>query len=419
MNFNEEMRGTTAEADIVEDTSMSTENEQAVNLEKTTGTVDEEADVAQDPVASAPDSAASGDVQPEDTQAADPAPRRGQTEAGKIRDIVRQARQEDMDQGKIVSIDGGRLRESTSTEAGRVLKTAQEIWNSYRNKQKLTAMITEVITPKGLPPVPVAKYNEFRILFDPADFVRPESLSGDGQNRNNQIRGQLQRRIGGEVEFIVTGIESIQEAAKDPNSTILLDPSNRVVRGSRKAALKKDQDDSWFTENPRRAPKVQVGSRVEAQISMVRPQVLTVVACGVEIDIPVRNVSDTFIADLTQDRNYSIGGTVVIQITDIHIEDGEVLADAVVQGKQIQKKEAARIAQLLAQGNTISEFGEIVRINDLGTLVTVRLESGATCRCNQNATGDRALVGDQWLIKVNYANPENGRIGGFLTHFIR
>lgn len=417
MNFND--LNTTADTQPEEDTAMYTENEPIEAREETTG---EEVVEPREPENAAPKPGAA-DTVPNETQegpqAEVSAPSRGQVEADKIRDIVRQARQEDLAQGKIVSIDGGRLRESTSTESGRVLKTAQEIWNSYRNKQKLTARITEVITPKGLPPVPVAKYNEFRVLFDPADFVRPESLTGDAQNQNFQIRSQLQRRIGGEVDFIVTGIESIQEVAKDPGSTVLLDPSNRVVRGSRKAALKKDQEESWFTSDARHAPKVGVGSRVEAHISLVRPRVLTVVACGVEIDIPVRDVSDAYVKDLTEDRAYAIGGTVVIQITDVQIENGEVFAEAIVQGDQVQKKEAARIAQLLAQGNTISEFGEIVRINDLGTLVTVQFESGATCRCNQNASGDRALVGDQWLIKVHYANPETGRISGFLSHFIR
>lgn len=343
-----------------------------------------------------------------------------QSEYTKTRDIVRKSFQDDMAKGKIISIDGT-LKDSTSTEARRVQETARDLLLSNMNRTKLTAVLSEVLIPRNLPPVPVAKYKEFRIMFNPADFVNFKSLSDNPDIRNGQIRSRLQKRIGSEVDFIVESVENFQGSIKDNNVTELLDPKNRLARGNRRAVMLQKQNQFWFSDGTDKSSAVVIGSMVETRIVSVRPELLTVEALGVEIDIPVRDVGSSYIADLTEDEKYAVGGTVVVKITDIDYDGEEIRAKASIRAltADVQMEEANRIAKLLDQQGTLSVAGEVVRINDMNTTVQIRLDSGAVCRCRQNTNGKNALIGDVWLVKINRANTDNGNLDGFLTHFIR
>lgn len=341
------------------------------------------------------------------------APRR-QSTIGTFSDLAHDTFQEDLAEGgRVISI-GGQLE--AKTEAKRVLETVQKLAGSFRNRQPLTAVLTEIMTMEGRDPIPVATFEEFRIMLSPRDFISAEKLKdfSGSPNRAFLIRSRLQRRIGSEIEFIV-------KSAKGGDGADAVDPDHRLAVGDRRAAMVARRSQYWVPDEEGEAI-IKAGSRVETRVVSVRPQAMVVEAMGVEIAIPVRDVSSTYIRDLTVDGPYHVGDKVVVLITKAEVENAKTIeAEAGIRALEVnpQIKEAKRLAPMLDGHGTVTQVGEIVHIDPMNTYVLVRITGGAVCRCPQRGAGRVALKGDLWSVKVSKVSTENGYIDGYLTHYIR
>lgn len=340
------------------------------------------------------------------------APRR-QSTIGTFSDLARETFQDDLAEGRVISI-GGQLE--AQTEAKRVLETVQKLAGSFRNRQPLTAVLTEVMVLDGRDPIPVATFDEFRIMLSPRDFISADmlkKLNGD-VHRTAVIRSRLQKRIGSEIEFIVS-------SAKGGDGADAVDPDHHLAVGDRRAAMLMRRSQYWVPDEEGESI-IKAGSRVEARVLSVRPQALIIEVMGVEIVVPVREVSNRYIRDLTVDGPYHVGDKVVVLITKAEVDnERQIVAEASIRALEPdpQIKEAKRLAPMLDGHGTITQVGEIVHIDPMDTYVLVRIQGGAVCRCPQQRAGRHALRGDLWSVKVAKVNTENGYIDGYLTHYIR
>lgn len=340
-------------------------------------------------------------------------PQRRQTTIGTLSDIAHDTFQEDLEGGRVISI-GGTLE--AKTEAKRVLETVQKLAGSFRNRQPLAAVLTEIMTIEGRDPIPVATFEEFRIMLSPRDFISGDKLKElrSTPNRAAAIRSRLQKRIGSEIEFIV-------KSAKGGDGADAVDPDHRLAVGDRVAAMLARRSQYWAPDEDGESI-IKAGSRVEARVVSVRPQAIVIEAMGVEIAIPVREVSSVYIRDLTTDGPYHVGDKVVALITKADVENARTIeAEASIRVLEAnpQTKEAKRLAPMLDGHGSITQVGEVVYIDQMNTYVLVRIQGGAVCRCPQNTAGRVALKGDLWSVKVSRVDTEKGFIDGYLTHYIR
>ena len=267
---------------------------------------------------------------------------------------------------------------------------------------------------KDKDPAPVATFGEFRILLQAKDFLNMRAFDGmDPDTRFSQIRSRLQKRIGSEIEFLL-------ERTVDPSQSPI-DQDNRLAVGSRRSALMVRRQQYWMPGRDGRTV-IQAGSRVETRVISVSPQSMVIEAMGVEITVPVRDVSNVYVHDLTEDGPYHVGDRVVALITEVQGETADrITAKASIKALEAnpQAKEAKRLALMLDSEGAATEVGRIVYIDSMNTFVLVSVHGGATCRCPQPPAGRKALRDDLWSVKITHVDENSGHIDGFLTHFIR
>lgn len=329
------------------------------------------------------------------------------TVVGRLNAVAENALADDIASGKILSIDG---QLKASTESQFIRETVEDLAQSFANRTPLTATISEIYTPKEGTPRPVAIYKAFRIYFDPSDFMDMTKLSQDESIRYKQIRAHLNRRIGSEIDFVVkdakgVGIKAINETA-------------HIAAGDRSAAMLQKRHAYWEPDSRDRSV-IEEGSKVEARVVMVRPTLMIVEVFGVEISVPIEEVSYTYMEDLTRESPYKVGDYVNVLITHISRDENLFKARASIkmlcENKQLE--EARRMEALLEAHNSVTQFGKIVRVTIVN--VFVRLDSGAVLRCPQHNDGRRAVAGDYWAVKVSHADSASGRMEGFLTYFVK
>jgi hypothetical protein len=339
----------------------------------------------------------------------EPRTRRRKSAVGRLNDIVHDAYAGDMADGKILSIHG-ELKASTASQL--ILETAQDLAQSYAARTPLTANISEIYAPEHGTPRPVVVYKAFRIFLDPSDIIDDMSkLSEDETIRRKQIKAYLNRRIGSEIDFIVRDVRNIPGVKA-------IDVENRIAVGDRRAAMLQKRHAYWEPDINGKSV-ISEGSKVESRVVAVRQKSITVEVFGVEIQIPIEDVSYTYMEDLTQESPYKVGDYVNVLITQVDRSGESVKAKASIkmlcENKQLE--EAKRMEALLEANGGITQVGQIVRVTIVN--VFVKLDSGAVLRCPQRPNGRRAVVGDCWSVKVARADSSTGKIDGFLVYFIR
>lgn len=343
---------------------------------------------------------------------ADAAPKKtsrahSRTVVGRLSTVAETALADDIASGKILSING---QLKASTESQFIRETVEDLAQSFANRTPLTATISEIHTPKEGTPRPVAIYKAFRIYFDPSDFMDMTKISQEESVRYKQIRAHLNRRIGSEIDFVVKDAKGVGIKA--------IDQTAHIAAGDRSAAMLQKRHAYWEPDSRGRSV-IEEGSKVEARVVMVRPTLMIVEVFGVEISIPIEEVSYTYMEDLTKESPYKVGDYVNVLITHISCNENIFKAHASIkmlcENKQLE--EARRMETLLEAHNSVTQFGKIVRVTIVN--VFVRLDSGAVLRCPQHNDGRRAVAGDYWAVKVSHADSASGRMEGFLTYFVK
>lgn len=329
------------------------------------------------------------------------------TVVGKLNEVYDNALADDIADGKILSING---ELKATTESKIIHETVEDLALSFANRTPLTATISEIYSPENSTPRPVAIYKAFRIYFDPSDFLDESEYPEDKKMRYRYIRAKLNRRIGAEIDFIVKNVKDI--------GINVIDRKAHICVGDRRAAMLQKRHEFWNQADNGHAI-VEEGTKVEARVIAVRPTIMVIEVFGVEIVVPIEDVSYSYITDLTKDSPYKTGDYVNAVITKIVSDDKGVHAHASIKllSENSQIEEARRIEALLEQHGTVTQYGKVVRVSIVNAFV--RLDSGAVIRCPQSSSGKRAVAGDNWAVKITRAESSTGKMDGFLTYFIK
>ena len=180
-----------------------------------------------------------------------------------------------------------------------------ELRTSLRSKHILTGTLGGVERLRNGACMAIVYYKGRRVVIPATEMVITidGARSNDNKALHNRYAQILNRSLGAEVDFIVSGI----------------DKKGDGVVGSRKAAMQRKQQFYYIPSQNRRRPLVGEGQVVEARIISVGEKNLRVEVFGVECSIMAREVSWEWVEDCND--FFSIGDRVFVKIMQVDAKD--------------------------------------------------------------------------------------------------
>ncbi len=288
----------------------------------------------------------------------------------------------------IHSVDGSRTARTVSESERQKLL---ELTESMRSGRYLTGTIQGVERLPTGEPCAVTYYGGYKVIIPASMAVEVPENQGEKTLEEAQL-SMLNRRLGAEIDYVIRRID---------------EKSGRAV-GNRLMAMNTRKKYFYFTPKPDGSYRVQEGTCCEARVLSVVKGGIFVDLYGIEVYIPLREISYRRIIDAFE--YFAAGDRVVVLIYGINRtadQDVKVLASV----KRTSENPIDKAFDQIQPGNSYT--GSITMIDDYG--VYVSLDVGAECRCryprrNRQAQGARVTV------VIESKNDEKKYLWGFITH---
>lgn len=262
------------------------------------------------------------------------------------------------------------------------------LYRSMKAKVYLVGEIKTVLPPDRLAEAQARlPYGNYTVVI-PADELIPPEKNYNGMEPAEYRERQLNRRLGAEIDYIITGID---EAA-------------HVAVGSRLMAMKLKCAQNWLRTNDKGLYILEEGDLVEARVVAVDRDEITVESFGVETTIRANQLSYDRISNAKE--KFYPGMKVLTRVTridrrdpeDVHIELSVKQAMTNAKPNKIKKYErGARCAGIVSNYAKVGIF--------------VSLEDGIDCLCSF-ARDFSPAVGSQVIVRITKTDVEKGRIWG-------
>lgn len=168
----------------------------------------------------------------------------------------------------------------------------------------------------------------------------------------------LQKRLGSEIDYVVKGI----------------DPNTGLAVGSRKEAMLNKRRHYYLSLTREGTYRVYEGLVCEARVLSVIPEGIFVDIFGVDVFIPLRELSYTRIADAM--GYFEPGDRVLVKITKLDRSDPKNIYVA-ASVKQVASNPTDKALEKIEVGGNYA--GTVTMIDQGG--IFVQLDMGAECRC--------------------------------------
>ena len=328
---------------------------------------------------------------PNDGQTAEPGPADDQQQdSASSRPAPQRLRMPGRRGPRVVSIDAERTVE---TERDKLRNDLLDLVESLKGKKILTGTIQGVERLAANPEMcyAVIYHGDIKVIIPVLEAIE-EPTDYRNQPRGDVLHYLLNKRLGAEVDYIVTHIDQECE----------------VVSASRLAAMALKRREYYFRTDRDGNYQIYEGIRAEARVVSVIRAGIFVDLFGVECYIPLRELSYQRWMDAT--NHYQSGQRVLVKVLEVDRTDrNKPLVTASVKQAGENPYEVA-----LKKYTVDNLYVGTVSMVDL-TGVFVSLDGGIDCLCTHPKRG-RPPRGARVTVRILGINRENNRIWGVITH---
>ena len=289
----------------------------------------------------------------------------------------------------VISIDE---RPSVETEADKAKNDLLDLLESQKTGRILTGTI-QGIERQGDSgrSLAVLYHGDFKVIIPATEAVDPPA-DFRGRDPDEVMHYLLSKRMGAEVDYIVTGI----------------DPKTGLAVGSRLEAMRAKRKEYYLGTDRDGNNLLYSGACAEARVVSVIRAGIFVDLFGLEIYIPLRELSYQRMLDAAV--HYQPGQRILVKVLDVDRSDrNQIKATASV--KQAGENPYEKALRKYTVGNRY--VGTVSMVDTNG--VFVALDGGIDCLCSYPKRG-RPPRGARVTVRILGINHESNRIWGAITH---
>ena len=314
----------------------------------------------------------------------------------KVKEIAESASTEENDSPeRVLTIDAKSRLSTEDTEADIAW---HEIQNAYKTRRVLTGLLSGIEYSDISQYYAVADYNGYRIVIPLKEMFYdfPVNYQGDEYKKAVTAFNKLMNSmLGAKIDFVIKGIDS----------------KSKTVVASRKEAMHKKRQTFYMETDKNGMFRIYVDRIVQARVIAVAEKAIRVEIFGVDVAMPVKDLSWDWIGD-ARDR-FSIGDEILVRIKEVkrdNIKDIYVYADA----RSVTDNRVANLALCKVQGKYAG------RVTDTHKgVVFIRLNNGVNAIAHSCL--DRKLPGkkDDVSFAVTSIDEERCVALGVITRIIK
>ena len=296
---------------------------------------------------------------------------------------------------KILTIDA---KSRITAEDDEAVIAWHEIQNAYITRRVLTGMLSGIEYSETSQYYAVADYNGYRIVIPLKEmfFDFPVNFQGDDYKKAVTAYNKLMNSmLGAKIDFVIKGIDS----------------KTKSVVASRKEAMYKKRQTFYMETDKNGMFRIYEDRIVQARVIAVAEKAIRVEIFGVDVAMPVKDLSWDWIGDARE--RFSIGDEILVRIKEVkreNISDIYVYADA----RSVTDNRVANLALCKVQGKYAG------RVTDTHKgVVYIRLNNGVNAIAHSCL--DRKLPGkkDDVSFAVTSLDEERCVALGVITRIIK
>ena len=294
---------------------------------------------------------------------------------------------------RVLTIDA---REELQSEQEREATLWHEIQNAYRTHRMLTGTLDGVERMDSGLRLAVVDYKGFRVAIPMAEMMLESGSTGADAYSDADLGRILNSRLGGEIDFVVKGIEN----------------KSRSIVASRKDAMLKKRRTFYLDEDAQGQPLIYEGRIVQARVVATAEKMIRVEVFGVECSIRAKFLSWEWVGDARE--KFSIGDRVLVRVLSIDKPDLEHLSITA----DIRSVYASSRTTDLSKCRLQSVYA--AKVTDLHNgVIYIRLNNGVNGIAH--SCFDRRMPGknDDVSFVVTRLDEETGYAVGIITRIIK
>ena len=291
---------------------------------------------------------------------------------------------------RVVSIDEER---SVETQTDKLRRYVLDLTESLKGGRILTGTIKGVERSEENRDLILAVlyHGDFKIIIPAEQVILPPEDFRD-RKPSDVMHYLLMKRLGAEIDYIVKG----------------LDIEARVAVASRLEAMTHKRREYYYGVEHGRNAVIQEGVNAEARITCAIRSGIFVDIFGMEVFIPLRELSYQRWLDAAQ--HYQPGQRVLLRVLEIERNRRDVVkVEASV--KQVSENPYEKALRKYTVGNRY--VGTVSFVDTTG--VFVGLDGGIDCLCTFPKRG-RPPRGSRVTVRINGIDHESNRIWGVIVH---
>lgn len=290
---------------------------------------------------------------------------------------------------KVLAIDD---QLGLQTEVEKARDKLLDLVESLKTGRYLTDTIQGVErSSKGGEPRAILYHGDFKVMIIASMVVQlPRDLRG--QNPNDVYYYLLTKRLGSEIDYVVKGI----------------DANTGIAVGSRMEAMATKRRHYYLGMTREGTYRIYEGLCCEARVMSVIPQGVFVELFGIDVYIPLREISYVRLADAM--GLFTPGNRVLVKIVQINREDPDNIR-VMASIKQVSANPMEKAMEKVEVGNNY--VGTVSMMDSSG--IFVHLDLGADCRC-KFPNRARPPKGARVIVKVVGMDRERKLIWGAITY---
>ena len=267
-----------------------------------------------------------------------------------------------------------------------------DLVESLKTGRYLTDKIQGVEKHSGLgEPRAVIFHGDYKVIIMASMIVDlPKDLRG--QDPYEVYHYLLTKRLGSEIDYVVKGI----------------DRNTGLAVGSRKDAMATKRRHYYLNQTRDGTYRIYEGLCCEARVMSVIPYGIFVDLFGIDVYIPLRELSYVRLTDAM--GYYEPGDRVLVKVTQLNRDD----PDDIRVAASVKQVAANPVDKALEKIEVNSNYAGTVTLTD-STGIFVRLDMGAECRCRFPYRA-RPPKGARVVVKIAGVDMEQKTVWGNITY---
>ncbi len=278
------------------------------------------------------------------------------------------------------------------TEIDKARDKFLDLVESLKTGRYLTDKIQGVEKHSGLgEPRAVIFHGDYKVIIMASMIVDlPKDLRG--QDPYEVYHYLLTKRLGSEIDYVVKGI----------------DRNTGLAVGSRKDAMATKRRHYYLNQTRDGTYRIYEGLCCEARVMSVIPYGIFVDLFGIDVYIPLRELSYVRLTDAM--GYYEPGDRVLVKVTQLNRDD----PDDIRVAASVKQVAANPVDKALEKIEVNSNYAGTVTLTD-STGIFVRLDMGAECRCRFPYRA-RPPKGARVVVKIAGVDMEQKTVWGNITY---